>query len=806
MLIQSQPRHLAKLRRLAVLLATTSLTFALASPARTQPAPPPGTDQQGAEQAGEPDTNPPALAGRVANITGSVSFHASGETQWSAATLNYPVTNGEAFWTEPQAQASLEIADDRVVLDSSTELDMGAIDVSQIVATEAQGAVFIHLNSLQPNQTVTFNTPRGAVQLTAPGRYEIVAGDTNDATSVTVVEGAAHITGTNLTLDVGPQQTATIGGTDTLQGSVGAYQQDAFLESMLRVPAPRHYAAAVPQGSAVAPPPQVQYMTGASDLDTYGSYTQSAEYGQVWYPHDVARDWAPYRDGHWAYVQPWGWTWVDNARWGFAPFHYGRWVQVENRWGWVPGAGAGGGVEVGVSSYPVYSPALVSFVGVGVGVSVGFSAGAYSPAWIPLGPREPYYPWYHTRGDYFARLNQPYGVPRTIIERGPTYNSFTNVNIHNTTIVNNTTINRQVFINQRYATVAPQAAFIGGRSLVGIARPVPVAALEHARPFVGRMPIAPTAQTPNLPPAAARRYNVALPAHPVGRTLPGPRIEARAFEPHAAPVLRQAAPPPGIHAVPASQVRAGGVAPNGVRPGEARPGEVRPALRNEAGRPVAPGGQVTPRDHGGLPALREPGARPGEVRGEAHPGGPEARRPGVETRQPAEARPGQNENGLHPAVRAQVPPTSPHAEAVRPQPRVDAARPEPSRTEAARPAPHGEARRPAPHEETARPAPHPEAARPAPRPEGARPAPHAEAPRPVRHEEAPRPAPRAEAPRPAPHAEAPRPAPHQEAPRPAPHQEAPRPAPHQEAPRPAHREEAPHPAPHPAPKKEEPKH
>lgn len=755
------------LRRLSVWLATTSLTLAALLPAHAQPAPPPGADQ-GAEQAGEPDTNPPALAGRLANITGSVSFHAAGETQWSAATLNYPVTNGEAFWTEPQAQAGLEIADDSVVLDSSTELDIGAIDVTQIVATEAQGAVFIHLNSLQPNQTVTFNTPRGAVQITAPGRYEIVAGDTNDATMVTVVEGAAHIAGTNLSLDVGPQQTATIGGTDTLQGSVGAIQQDAFLESMLRVPAPRHY--------AVAPPPQVRYMTGAADLDTYGSYTQTAQYGQVWYPHDVARDWAPYRDGHWAYVQPWGWTWVDNARWGFAPFHYGRWVQVNDRWGWVPGGGEeGSGVAVGVSSYPVYSPALVSFVGVGVGVSIGFGGGGYSPAWIPLGPREPYYPWYHSRGDYFERLNRPYGVPQTILQRGPTFNSYNNVNIRNTTIVNNTTINRQVFINQRAATVVPAAAFTGGRSLVGIARPVPVAALEHARPFVGRMPVAPSAQTPNLPPAAARRYDIALPAHPVGRVLPGPRIEAESLRPHGAPVLRQAAPPPGIRAVPASQVRAGAATPGAMRPGELRPGEARPGqaglpglrapggrpgqpgavapprgaepgrpgLPAEVGRPVAPGPTVVPRDHGALPTLRQPGARPGEMR----PGTPEqARHPAGEPRRPGETLPGQPGVGLRPGAHA----PAPRGEPARPQPRMEAARPE-----APRPAPHAEAPRPVPHRE----APRPEAVRPVPRSEAPRPAPRAEAPHPMPRVEAPRPAPRPE-PRPAPHAEAPHPAPH----------------------------------------------
>ena len=61
--------------------------------------------------------------------------------------------------------------------------------------------------------------------------------------------------------------------------------------------------------------------------------------------------WAPYSTGHWAWVRPWGWTWVDDAPWGFAPFHYGRWVYHRNTWCWAPGtlrraaglcAGAGG--------------------------------------------------------------------------------------------------------------------------------------------------------------------------------------------------------------------------------------------------------------------------------------------------------------------------------------------------------------------------------------------------------------------------------------------------------------------------------
>src|SRR5262249_52271502 len=77
-------------------------------------------------------------------------------------------------------------------------------------------------------------------------------------------------------------------------------------------------------------------ITGYEDLDDYGQWGQAEEYGNVWYPNNVPVGWAPYRYGQWAWVQPWGWTWVDDASWGFAPFHYGRWGYSNSRWFWVP--------------------------------------------------------------------------------------------------------------------------------------------------------------------------------------------------------------------------------------------------------------------------------------------------------------------------------------------------------------------------------------------------------------------------------------------------------------------------------------
>src|SRR5437588_11460790 len=97
-----------------------------------------------------------------------------------------------------------------------------------------------------------------------------------------------------------------------------------------------------------------QEMTGYEDLDEYGRWRYVSDYGPVWIPASIPVGWAPYRYGHWVWIRPWGWTWVDDEPWGFAPFHYGRWAYVENGWCWVPGS---------VVVRPVYAPALVVSVG-----------------------------------------------------------------------------------------------------------------------------------------------------------------------------------------------------------------------------------------------------------------------------------------------------------------------------------------------------------------------------------------------------------------------------------------------------------
>jgi hypothetical protein len=149
-----------------------------------------------------------------------------------------------------------------------------------------------------------------------------------------------------------------------------------------------------------------QYI-GIEDLRDYGQWEQIPEYGYAWTPNRVSAGWEPYRDGHWFWQDPWGWTWISHEPWGWAPSHYGRWTSYRSRWYWVP--------ERRTVRRVRYAPALVGFVRVRDGVG-----------WFPLHPRDRHVP------RWWRREVEPQNV---------------------------------TYINRRYVTVVNQNIFISGRNV-----------------------------------------------------------------------------------------------------------------------------------------------------------------------------------------------------------------------------------------------------------------------------------------------------------------------------------------------------
>lgn len=536
--------------------------------------------------------DPPARVGRIAGLTGTVSFRTSDAADWTGAVLNYPVTSGNDFWTEPEARATIGISGNRLVLDGLTELDVATLDTASFSATEPQGRTYLHLAWLQPGETWSLQTPRGLVSIAQPGRYEIDAGDTAHPTRVTVVDGAASVSTDTVTLDVRPGQTAVISGNDSYTAEVVPRGTDPFLAAMLAAERP-------PPQPAVAPPPVVARMTGAADLAAYGTWERTPQYGTVWYPR-VTANYVPYRNGHWAYVAPWGWTWVDDAPWGFAPFHYGRWVQISGRWGWVPVAP---GVSVSVS-VPVYAPALVNFFAVGtaaaVGVTAGFALGALSGGsvgWAPLGPHEVYHPPYRVSERYVRNVNV------TSIRNVTRITNVTNNDVHITNIE-----------NRNAMTVVPATAMATSRPVARTMEHLPPREIATAHPVFGRPAVQPTAAAIGVTPRLAQEMK--LPPAPAGlaaprQPAPGP---ARVAHQPGAPIPLPAPRTPAAHAA-------------GTMPPQTEPVRRPPAA--EAPHPAQPQPVHQP-EPARLPAAEAPHpaqAQPAHQPEPAHPPAAEAPHP-----------------------------------------------------------------------------------------------------------------------------------------------------------------------------------
>ena len=76
-------------------------------------------------------------------------------------------------------------------------------------------------------------------------------------------------------------------------------------------------------------------------LDGHGVWVDDSTYGTVWVPSEaeVGTDFVPYTTaGHWTYAEDTSHVWVSDYSWGWASFHYGRWVNVSRHgWAWIPG-------------------------------------------------------------------------------------------------------------------------------------------------------------------------------------------------------------------------------------------------------------------------------------------------------------------------------------------------------------------------------------------------------------------------------------------------------------------------------------
>ena len=302
------------------------------------------------------------------------------------------MTNGDKLSSSHDGRAELELGGATARVAAQT--DIGVLNLTdQIGQIElAQGSLNITVRSLDQGASYEIDTPTVALVIQQPGTFRVDVGANGNGTRITAYNGNAMVYGeNNAQRELLSQRSYDIDDATLQNVTVNEIEGGDAFDAWCSDRDARYASSA-----------SAQYVSddvvGSQDLDDYGAWQNDSDYGQVWYPSNVAVGWAPYRYGHWVWIGPWGWTWVDDLPWGFAPYHYGRWAYIHGAWGWLPGPRR---------MHPVYAPALVAFVGLG---------GAGPVGWFPLGPGEVYNPWYRASRGYYTQVN------------------VTNINIHNAAI------------------------------------------------------------------------------------------------------------------------------------------------------------------------------------------------------------------------------------------------------------------------------------------------------------------------------------------------------------------------------------
>jgi hypothetical protein len=548
--------------------------------------------------------DPPDRVGRLNFVSGTVSFHQESIDEWAPAALNYPLTIGDHLWTDQDGQAEVHVGSTALRLASSTEISFLNLNDQTIQIRLSTGSLNLRLRRLGPAEEIEVDTPNSSLSLLRAGTYRIDVQQSGD-TAVTVRTGEVEVTAGSSVFALRQSQTVAITGLDSpsyqVTGAPILDDWDRWCQARDQRENKIASAQYVPRDE----------MSGVEDLDEYGSWSVDPDYGPVWAPTVMVVAWAPYRFGHWAWVDPWGWTWIDDAPWGFAPFHYGRWAFRSSAWVWVPGPRIG---------HAVYAPALVTFVGGGGWHSSPAPGG--SIGWFPLGPHEPYIPPYRTNS----------------------------TRLHNVDVEHIAYANRSV---PGAVTVVPNETFVRGQPAAGAALRLPNDELNRAPVRGAVAPLVPQRESFRGSSVASRGPIAQPPASVMSR----PVVARLSPPPQPVPfaVLQQplaAHPGQPLDAGTLSNLRRSAPAVRSpvsvVTPGYQRKGVAQPSLSpqtqaggNEPRRPGArqPGTAMQPSIQ-----PRQPAGQPGTTM-----------QPSIQPRQPARQPAGQPGTTMQPSVQPRQP-------------------------------------------------------------------------------------------------------------------------------------------------------
>ncbi|MFN2392216.1 MAG: DUF6600 domain-containing protein [Pyrinomonadaceae bacterium] len=293
------------------------------------------------------DDEVPEIKARVARISflrGDVQIKRADSSDWERATQNLPIVEGDEIVTDKNSRLEIQFNSQNYLrLSENAYLKITTLRDEGIAVSLPQGTLSLRVLEFSKERGYfEIDAPRTTIAVQKAGMYRVDAGYKNDMeVRVGVTDGGqarVYSEDSGFTLRNGKSARIYLDGNNIGEWETSdasryadefdswALERDAIIAKRLR--------------DAYYDKYYDRDIYGAEDLNDYGEWIYTKKYGYVWRPFRNATssyaNWSPYRYGHWRWIPPYGWTWVNDEPWGWATYHHGRWVYIDNDWAWTP--------------------------------------------------------------------------------------------------------------------------------------------------------------------------------------------------------------------------------------------------------------------------------------------------------------------------------------------------------------------------------------------------------------------------------------------------------------------------------------
>ena len=285
-----------------------------------------------------------ARVARISFIKGKAQIRRADNEDWETVTKNLPIVEGDEIVTEKNTRIEIQFDTYKYLrLAEKAYLKITTLRNEAIAVSLSEGSLSLRaLKFEKDKEFFEIDAPHTTIAVQKLGVYRVDAGDNNyTVVQINVTEGGkAQVYSSDAGFMLRNGRRARVFTEGEYAGEWDLGDATRSMDEFDNWNLDRDEKIAKSLNKSHYDKYYDRDIYGAEDLNDFGEWINTREYGYVWRPFESSysqyANWSPYRYGQWRWLPTFGWTWVNYEPWGWATYHYGRWVFHDGYWVWTP--------------------------------------------------------------------------------------------------------------------------------------------------------------------------------------------------------------------------------------------------------------------------------------------------------------------------------------------------------------------------------------------------------------------------------------------------------------------------------------